>query len=95
MRVGGFRGLGCVALGCGWVGVWRVGGFGVRERESVGLEQKLVSPWTHMGGLGWVALGGLGWNRNSPWSHMAPRQGGALAMFVEGCDVKAIAMTLT
>ena len=117
--------MGCVALGCGWVGVWRVGGFGVcvgleqkpfspgfhlftldphggfglgwrvsgfglrcvgvwvggcvegwgfrceRERESVGLEQKLVSPWTHMGGLGWVALGGLGWNRNSPWSHPA------------------------
>ena len=44
-----------VALRWG-VGVWRVGGFGVRERESVGLEQKLVSPWTHMGGLGWVAL---------------------------------------
>ena len=30
-----------------------LGGFGV----WVGLEQKLVSPWTHMGGLGWVALG--------------------------------------
>ena len=30
-----------------------------------------MSPWTHMGGLGWVALGGLGWNRNSPWSHPA------------------------
>ena len=72
--------MGCVALGCGWVGVWRVGGFGVREIESVGLEQKLVSPWTHMGGLGWVALGGLGWNRNSPWSHMATRQGGAFSL---------------
>ena len=35
-----------------------LGGFGV----CVGLEQKLVSAWTHMGGLGWVALGGLGWN---------------------------------
>ena len=58
--VGGFRGLGCVALGCGWVGVWRVGGFGVRERERwVGTETSVTLD-PHGGfGLGCVGRVGL------------------------------------
>ena len=86
----------------GWVRGWvcELGWVGLCFGVWVGLR------W----GVGGRVGGGLGWNRNSPWSHMAPRQGGAFSLLtgnvgggfgevngttpVEGCDVKAIAMTL-
>ena len=101
--VGGFRGLGCVALGCGWVGVWRVGGF--RGLGWVGTETSVTLD-PHGGfGLGCVGVWGGGWVEG--WvgteTHPGPTWHRvkevhlvySLAMFVEGCDVKAIAMTLT
>ena len=59
--VGGFRGLGCVALGCGWVGVWRVGVFALGWNRNPFHLGFTFSPSTHMGGLGWVGgFRGLG-----------------------------------
>ena len=79
-----------------------VGGF--RCLRWVGTETSVMSPWTHILGLGWVALGGLGWNGKETRGVylleclLTGNVGGGVrgsyngTTPVEGCDVKAIAM---